>query len=226
VKTVRSPIAVYLVLIIILTSATWIIKRTTEVKGETVAGVSMSLPDQIGEWVGRPTEVFQVERDVLGIDTEFSRKIYRRSDGREIFLGIVLSGRDRTSIHPPEACLVGQGWRISSGQTIRIPMTNPKPYSLDLMRLTASKDFSDRNQQTVQYRQWYLYWFVGQSRLTPNHFKRVVWTAVDRIFSGIQHRWAYIAVSVNVPIGRETETQTMVDDFLKKAVPTFQKISG
>ena len=60
-----------------------------------------------------PGEVAVAEllRDILPADTGFSRKNYAfvADRTRDVFLSIVLSGRDRTSIHRPELCLVGQG---------------------------------------------------------------------------------------------------------------------
>ncbi len=60
-------------------------------------------------------EVTEVEKQILPPDTGFSRKTYvSLSDpSRRVFLSIVLSGRDRTSIHRPELCLVETGsWTI------------------------------------------------------------------------------------------------------------------
>lgn len=75
----------------------------------------IELPSFIGtEWVGRRAEVSAVEREILPADTGYSRKTYVAvaDPRRQVFFSVVLSGRDRTSIHRPELCLVGQGWTI------------------------------------------------------------------------------------------------------------------
>jgi exosortase len=75
----------------------------------------VELPAILGrEWVGWPAPVTAIEREILPPDTGYSRMQYVSSrDRRAVFLSIVLSGRDRTSIHRPELCLVGQGWTIT-----------------------------------------------------------------------------------------------------------------
>ncbi|MFM8333950.1 MAG: exosortase/archaeosortase family protein, partial [Opitutaceae bacterium] len=99
------------------------------------AGVSLSssgidpveLPSFIGtEWIGRRAEVSAVEREILPADTGYSRKTYVAvaDPRRQVFLSIVLSGRDHTSIHRPELCLVGQGWTISESERRTLVMTD------------------------------------------------------------------------------------------------------
>ncbi len=76
----------------------------------------VELPAFLGtEWIGRRAEVTAVEREILPPDTGFARKNYVAvaDPARPVFLSVVLSGRDRTSIHRPELCLVGQGWTIT-----------------------------------------------------------------------------------------------------------------
>ena len=66
------------------------------------------------DWAGREYPVSEVEKDNLPPDTGFSRKSYVNllHPEQEVNISIVLSGKDRTSIHRPELCLVGQGWTI------------------------------------------------------------------------------------------------------------------
>lgn len=220
------PLALPAILIAMVLAAFAITRKTTDVEAEAVAGISMHLPERIGDWVGRDTPVSQIERDYLGSDTEFARKVYRDSRGRELFLGLVLSGRDRSSIHAAEACLVGQGWRLGQGGLLRVPMTSPRPYNLDMMRLVISREGRGPDGRPVAARNWYCYWFVGKNRLTPRHLNRVLWTAYDRIFYNVHHRWAYVTLIVNPPPGREKETEEMIREFLRQAVPTFQRTTG
>ena len=75
----------------------------------------VALPTFLGtDWIGRAVPVSAVERAILPPDTGYSRKNYISVQDRaqQVFVSIVLSGRDRTSIHRPELCLVGQGWTI------------------------------------------------------------------------------------------------------------------
>jgi hypothetical protein len=220
-KQLRS----YFILLFILGITSVVIHFTAQIRMEAIAGVDMNLPEKIGDWTGRPVEVLELEREILGKDTEFARKIYRDDHGNEIFLSIVLSGRDRTSIHPPEACLVSQGWTLSNGQVLKLPMIKPKPYDLEVMRLdTFFRPESREAGLSPEIHQWYYYWFIGQNRLTPRHHQRIFWTAWDRVFSSIHHRWAYVTVCTKVPLNNEKYVEEMVVKFIQEATPFFQKV--
>ncbi len=131
------------------------------------------------------------EYDVLPKDTEFVKSLYTDPQGRRLHVAIVLSGQDRSSIHRPQRCLVGQGHQIRSQRRLAVPLSED---SVDVMVL--------RNAATVrtsegpeEYRTFYAYWFVGQGRETPSHGARMFWLAWDRILHSVAHKWAYIAVS-------------------------------
>ncbi len=220
------PLALLAILVALVLATLVITLKTTDVEAEAVAGITMELPVRIGDWVGQDTPVSQIERDYLGSDTEFARKVYRDPKGREIFLGLVLSGRDRSSIHAAEACLVGQGWRLGQGNILRVPMSSPRAYNLDLMRLVISREGKAPDGRLNSTRNWYCYWFVGKNRLTPRHLNRVLWTAFDRIFFNVHHRWAYVTLIVNPPPGREKEIEEVLRGFIQQAVPLFQKTTG
>ena len=84
------------------------------------------LPTFLGtDWIGQAVPVSAVERAMLPPDTGYSRKTYVSVQDRtqQVFVSIVLSGRDRTSIHRPELCLVGQGWTIRSRFAARLRLS-------------------------------------------------------------------------------------------------------
>ena len=64
------------------------------------AAISVSLPTFVGEWYGADQAIAQGEKDSLGPDTQFVRKLYSDARGDKIFASIVFSGPDmNTSIH-------------------------------------------------------------------------------------------------------------------------------
>jgi len=133
------------------------------------------------------------EKDLLPADTELLKKKYTNSVGMVVFTSIVLSGKERVSIHRPQMCLVGQGSEIVKSWLLDIPLLNQKPLQvmvLDLMRHTRLPDG-----RTMGSKSYYAYWFVGKSRETPYHVQRMIWMATDRILHNVSHRWAYIAVA-------------------------------
>src|SRR4051794_22700974 len=82
-------------------------------RGFQPVGVNTEMPEFLGEWWGHDMEVTQKERDTLGHDTEFARKVYSNGRGANVLTSIVLAGQDMMmAIHRPERCLHAQGWNF------------------------------------------------------------------------------------------------------------------
>jgi hypothetical protein len=131
------------------------------------------------------------EKQLLPADTVLLKKKYHNAAGDVIFSSIVVSGKERASIHRPEVCLTGQGSEIVKQHVVPVPMRGRGP--LQVMVL----DMLRRNLQGQQseYFSYYAYWFVGKGRETPYHMWRMIWMASDRVLHNRSHRWAYIAVN-------------------------------
>ncbi len=192
------------------------------------AGITLSLPDSVGDWTGQDAEVLAKEREVLGKDTEFARKVYRNSFGDIIFVSIVLSGHDMmTSIHRPERCLPAQGWNVVTSQKSRIPLASGR--SLETTRLfNTSERMTDKGQR-ITIRSLNYYWFVGSHDLTADHLQRTIYDIRDRVLYGQNQRWAYVTVAATISEGlvkfgrNEADTQKMIEDFIPRVVPSFQQ---
>ena len=78
-------------------------------------------------------------------------------------------GQDRTSIHKPEYCLPGQGFTIDLREVVTLPVAQPHPYDLPVMKLTTSKTALDRNGREVPLSGGYIYWFVADGKLATHH---------------------------------------------------------
>ena len=76
------------------------------------------------------------EKDLLPADTILLRKQYTKPSGKRLFVTIVLSGKERVSIHRPQICLVGQGNEIAHSEVVPVPLDGRKP--LDVMSLDTS----------------------------------------------------------------------------------------
>ena len=103
-----------------------------------------------------------------------------------------------TSIHRPELCLPGQGWKIQNEYTQSIPVVAAPGGILNVMRMNASRPAQLPNGRTSEVRSVFAYWFVGKDRLTPYHWQRIYWTAKDRVLHNTNHRWAYVLIHVLV----------------------------
>ncbi len=192
-----------------------------------------AMPNDVGDWVAKDMQVTQKEKETLGAGTEFARKQFSRfgsftgkrqklgSKETDVLLSVVLSGQDmNTSIHRPERCLPTQGWNILG--TREIPIAIPGRGTLMITRLYNTKLDTDKKTGEVRtFRTINYYWFVGHTDVTESHFKRTMIDMKDRLFSGYNQRWAYIALSANVRNESTPELQADVDQTVDEMMREF-----
>lgn len=183
----------------------------------------VSLPATLGlDWAGRAAPVSAVEREVLPPDTGYSRCSYQSLvDPRQaVFLSIVLSGRDRTSIHRPELCLVGQGWNVVGREVVTLRAADGGTLPVTLLR--TEREATDAAGRAVRVPGVFVYWFVGADRVVATHWQRVFYTAVDRLRHLQGHRWAYVFAQTHALDG-EKAALARVQDVLDRTLPAFQE---
>jgi EpsI family protein len=203
----RTPLVVALMAILVAGGAAWLDTR----QHESVAGVRLTeggdapaeLPSFLGtEWAGREAAVSAVEREMLPADTGYSRKNYVSVADlrRQVFVSVVLSGRDRTSIHRPEICLVGQGWTVSSRarQEFRV---GEEAVPATLLRIEHAA--MDAKGASVTVRSLLAYFFVSDSGVVPTHAGMQWQDVLSRLRHLRAERWAYIVVQSVVNDGDE-----------------------
>ena len=158
-----------------------------------------------------------IEKSMLPADTVIVKKRYTHPDGRHIVATVVMSGRERASIHRPERCLVGQGSEIERTHIVEVPMEGREPFDvriLDMLRHVRVQGVPR------SYGSYYAYWFVGKDRETASHNARLFWMAADRVLHNKSHRWAYIAFSGDRDIEGDTEAyREEVREFAAAAYP-------
>jgi EpsI family protein len=151
------------------------------------------------EWAGRTVAVSAVEREILPADTGFAKRQYLPIGGAGpgVFLSVVLSGRDRTSIHRPELCLVGQGWTILGRreQPLRIGGETITVSVLSVRREAMTK----RGRVVVP--QVVVYWFAGGDATVASHWGRFGVDTWNRLAHGRVDRWAYILMQTDATDG-------------------------
>jgi EpsI family protein len=181
---------------ILLTTLTSDVTRVSE-PGVRLVDDKPFLPPVAGEWQGGELGgLTKEERDVLPADTEGARRAYTAPDGRQIYCSVVLAGRDVTSIHRPELCLTGQGWKLAQLQTEKIEIPGAPGGALTVSRLNATSTIELKQGHAYAV---FVYWFVGKDRTTPHHWERIYWTTLDRVLHNRNHRWAYFLISAIVP---------------------------
>jgi hypothetical protein len=185
------------------------------------AGVVMKLPIHVGSFLGEATPISRVELDILPKDTEFARKNYEDFRGHSIICTIVLSGAMQQSIHRPEVCLDAQGWSIIKQDDWPIRLASGRDLVVRNLTLRREDPTPDGRRQVTESS--YMYWFVGDNVTTPSHYTRMFLSNWDRIVHNRTHRWAYVIATAQITGGDASQTCQMLSDFIRQAVPAFQK---
>ncbi len=217
-----SIVVVILAVGVLLTATTSDVAKVSEPGVKLYPDGTPYLVDRAGDWSGgEKTGLTEDEQRLLPKDTEGSRRLFRDKDGNELFCSIVLAGRDVTSIHRPELCLPGQGWKIQSEYTQSIPVATAPGGVLSVMRMNASRPVRLADGRTTEARSVFAYWFVGKDRMTPYHWQRIYWTAKDRVFYNTNHRWAYILIHLPIQGDAEQGAAVKSQDAAMKVVSRF-----
>jgi EpsI family protein len=196
-----------------------------EIKIEPAA-VDLSLPEYVGNWHGVDQDISKNERDILGPDTQFAKKLYALGTD-QIFVSIVLSGPDmNTSIHRPERCLPAQGWTVADSKTVAVPIEQG---AFKATRLQDIQNVPTNDGRRLTLRSLNYYWFVGHSDVTPSHIKRNWIDIRDRVLTGRNQQWAYVTVVSTITkdfkvFGRdERQTDEQIQGFIRELMPQLQK---
>ena len=207
--------------------------RVKDMLGEGACGVllaengcdPLALPGMLGdEWAGESVGVSEVERQTLPADTGFSRKNYLRFDNlrHTVFLSIVLSGLDRSSIHRPELCITGQGWRILSREDLELDMPCVENGRLPVTLLMLEKRLTRADGSSDVHKALTVYWFVSEDVHVASYWERMFRGVCDRLFRFKHDRWAYIVAQTPCPDGREAGLKR-ITEVLQMALPSVLK---
>jgi hypothetical protein len=196
--------------------------------GET--GVVMELPYVVGPLVAFSENISQAELDILPKDTTFARKAYGLPDSapiQRITCSIVLSGREKRSIHRPERCLPGQGWRIDESRIVDVPLASGHDLKVTALLLERPEALS--NGQPYRLQSYFLYWFVAKGVTTSSQLHRILLTNWDMLFHRVNRRWAYVIVQGNILQGlgphglSPDQTLEVLKKFIHDSAPYYMK---
>jgi hypothetical protein len=191
-----------------------------------VADVSVVLPENVLNYSSQALPISEIELSMLPKDTTFGKRRYWTTNGANVDLSVVLMGQDRTSLHKPEFCLVGQGWQIDETELVTIKMARPHAYDLAVMKMVSSIRVKDEAGNPVTVRGIYVYWFVADGKLTPSHDERMWSMAMSLLRTGTLERWAYVSYFSRCLPGQEEATFGYMKEFIAASVPEFQLVAG
>jgi hypothetical protein len=185
--------------------------------------LQVELPEQVRDFTSELKEPDPLALKVLPQDTSFGQRVYKASDGFEVAMSVVLMGADRTSLHKPQICLSGLGWRLDDYAAVesRVPIDRPSKWQLPVSRLVGTKEILVEDKKLLG-RGVYTYWFAAENEYTARHWERMWWMARDLLRTGVLQRWAYISCFSVCPPGQEELVFERQKAFIAAAVPEFQ----
>lgn len=198
----------------------------TVVKANTGSGLEVVLPERVLDFESEKHGPLPEELGMLPKDTTYGRRIYKAPDGFMIAVSVVMMGTDRTSIHRPEFCLTGQGWKIDQTATGVESVKLKEGHILEYNRMLLDKALPTASGDTLQARGLYLYWFVADGRQTPGQAQRMWWMAEDLLRAGKLQRWAYVAYFTYCSPEQEPQALERLRRFITASSPEFQISAG
>jgi exosortase/archaeosortase family protein len=241
VSRLLSPLSCVAIVVIAATGEMYFLHRLASLPPRGAAGIVLSadgrnpvdLPTFLGaQWIGAETPVTAVEREILPKDTGFSRKIYLRHQDptHAVLLSIVLSGRDRTSIHRPELCLLGQGWTLIERGPHRFAAGAERGFPATLLRVRKEIPASAAPGRSAPadpahpqvFQQLVAYWFVSADTIVATHWERIARDAWNRVAPARADRWASVLMQTDAADG-EAAALARMQAVLDGTRPEFQK---
>lgn len=183
------------------------------------------LPERTLDYTSEEIPVEQIVLEHEPADTSFGQRNYRTPDGFQVAVRVILMGTDRTSLHKPQFCLPGQGWRIDDAVENSIPIDRPVKYDLPVVKLIASKEESLQGQK-AKINGVYVYWYVCDDGISASvsGFDRMWWMAKRLLSTGVLQRWAYVSYWSTCLPGQENATFERMKQFIASTVPEFQLV--
>ncbi len=192
-------------------------RKLGEEAGETLAklrlyygkpGEDGCCPNHPGQEMTATTEIPVHPQVKFGLppDTEFISRIYLPKDAppgdlsNRVDLTIVISSKDRRSIHRAEYCLKAQGWMMHDQHPLNIKCPAVPGGVLDVRSIIMHKPVEDQRGQPYTLQLVVFYWYAAlPDRITSNMYKRLTTMFYDRLIRGTSYRWSYVLVSKLVP---------------------------
>jgi hypothetical protein len=135
---------------------------------------------------------------------------------------VILMDADRTSIHQPEFCLTGNGWRILNRSTRRIPFDRFAGGGLEVRRFDSRTKYLGDDGRDHESASVYVFWFVADRQWTASHWTRTWWMTRDLLSENVLQRWAYVSYFAPCVPGNEDATYERLCDLIRSTIPEFQ----
>jgi hypothetical protein len=105
-----------------------------------LSGKLGDVPLQLGEWQGEDVPQTNLEVFILLEPEQYVQRLYRRPDGRYVWLSLIGSRKSK-SFHSPQICYDTDGWQTDAS-SVAVPLEKGEVYAL---QLKAKKDLDGGN---------------------------------------------------------------------------------
>src|SRR6266404_3489668 len=187
--------------------------------------VEVVLPEKVLDYESELVEVSEIETNTLPKDTSFGKRLYTSPGQAPLMVNVVLMGTDRTSLHKPQFCLEGQGWRMDQAASLKTNVLVAQPYSyqLPVVELIGSREGIFNGQKGV-IRCVYVYYYVADGSISAgmSGAGRMWEMARDLLRTGVLQRWAYVSYMTYCSPGQEEAAFERIQRFIAAAAPEFQ----
>jgi len=188
------------------------------IKAEAIPGavaMKIDLPAHVLDFTSTNVPEDDVTLGYLPKDTSFVSRLYSAPDGFWVKGTVILMGADRTSIHRPEMCLLGTGWRADEKTRVGVPVGGAFPYELPVMKWVITRTQDGR-------RGLYVFWFVADNEMATHNVPLQLYLVRDLVLKGVLQRWSYISYFAACEPGREDAAFERVKKLIAASAPEFQ----
>ena len=184
--------------------------------------MKINLPERVLDFTSTNVPEPKTVLDFLPPDTSYAERMYFAPDGFQAQGTIILMGADRTSIHKPDYCLPGQGWKINEKSTVSLPITGAQNYQLPVAKWVVSNFYQTPEGQKQPVSGLYVFWFVANGEETPDNYQRMWWLGRDLLRTGVLQRWAYISYFAVCAPGQEDAAFERLKNLIVHSVGEYQ----
>ena len=188
--------------------------------------MKIDLPERVLDFTSTNVPEPEIVLGYLPKDTSFVERYYWAPDGFWATATVILMGADRTSIHRPDYCLPGQGWRIGEKTKVSIPLEGSPPHELSAMKWVVSNDFQTPDGRKTEVRGLLVFWLVADNEQTASYVQFQYYLLRDLLFTGRLQRWAYVSYFSICAPGQEDAAFERVKKLIAASVPEYQVLPG
>jgi hypothetical protein len=188
--------------------------------------MKIDLPERVLDFTSTNVPEPEIVSSYLPKDTSFVERYYQAPDGFWATATVILMGTDRTSIHRPEYCLPGQGWRIDKKTEVNISVGGSQPYPLPVMKWDVSNFIQTPDGRKTEVRGLLVFWHVADNEQTASYVQFQYYLLRDLLWSGVLHRWAYVTYFTICAPGQEDAAFARLETLIAASVPAYQLPPG